>query len=235
MSATRRQFAWLVAATGASGLVGVRAARAADDDDLPPNLFISPPGRPYRAAQDAPYPVVDWFRAADTNADGKLDRSEFLADSEAFFHFLDFGKNGMLTPFDVQVYEHRLVPEILGAESSAAAPRIWLVQGAPSHPRGGAPAGQASPGGIQPNEPRQPQGLDESGQGASPYSFFEEPEPVTAADTSFRGYITKDDFLKLAARHFAELDVDNEGFLTLAKLPKTRVQQILERARRRRS
>ena len=229
MTTTRRRFSWLVAAAGA---VGMAPAVRAQDDDLPPNLFISPSGRPFRAPAGAPYPVVDWFKAADANADGKLDRAEFLADCEAFFHFLDFGKNGVITDLDVQVYEKRVVPEILGFQSSAAAPRLWRVQSRPGPASGGAPPGVASPSGQMPNNPRPPKGLDESGQGASPYSFFDEPEPVTAADTHFRGYITKEDYLKLAAMHFTQLDTDNEGFLTLPKLPKTKVQEILERAHR---
>jgi hypothetical protein len=229
----RRQFVCTLAA-GAVGFAGARPALA--QDDLPPNLFISPCGKPFRAPDGAPYPVVDWFKAADKNADGKLDQTEFRADADAFFHFLDFSKEGVISNFDVLVYEHRLVPEILGPNTSDAGPRFWLAQDAPGRPRGGAPAGQGSPSGQQPGEnDSHVETLDESKQGASPYSFFDEPEPVTAADRSFRGYITREDFLALAARHFTELDQDNAGFLVLAKLPKTRVQKELEEAHRRRS
>jgi hypothetical protein len=229
MTHTRRQFAWTIAA--GAGAAALLARSAAAQDDLPPNLFISPCGKPFRAPDGAPYPVVDWFKAADKNADGKLDRPEFLADAEAFFHFLDFGKSGVIDNFDVSIYEHRLVPEILGFAASALPPRLWLAQSSPGPAHGGAPVGPASPGGQMPNEPSGPKGLDESSQGASPFSFFDEPEPVTAADRGFKGYITRDDFLGLADRHFTDLDQNNAGFLTLAGLPKTKVQLALERLR----
>ncbi len=199
-----------------------------DPDYMPPNLFISPAGKPFRAPKGAPYPVVDWFKQADKNGDGKLDHAEFMADCEAFFTFLDFGKNGVIDSYDVSIYEHRVVPEILGFNPSAwntAGVRLWRVQmGGQNIPT------DVDPSGAQPNNPRAPQGLDETRQGASPYSFFDEPEPVTAADNTYRGYITKAQFLSLADRHFTDLDEDKQGFLTLAKLPKTSAQTAIERA-----
>ena len=57
MTSTRRQFAWtLTAATGAIGVFAAAGALAQDDDAPPPNVFISPCGRPYRAPQAAPLP-----------------------------------------------------------------------------------------------------------------------------------------------------------------------------------
>ncbi len=84
------------------------------------------------------------------------------------------------------------------------------------------------------NAGRGPQ-LDVSGVGAAPFGFFSAPEPVTAADVDMRGFVKKPEFLALADRHFTELDGDDRGYLTLAGLPKTKVQQVLEAARRRRS
>src|SRR5689334_16176727 len=86
-----------MAATVSRRLIGVALAlafaapatvRAQEEDGLP-NVFISPAGKPFRAVQGAPYPVVDWFKEADKNADGKLDHAEFIADAEAFFKVLD--------------------------------------------------------------------------------------------------------------------------------------------------
>ena len=233
MTSTRRQFAWtLSAATGAMGLFG--AARAlAQDDDLPPNVFISPCGKPFRAPMAAPYPVVDWFKAADANGDGKLDHAEFMADTEAFFKVLDLNGDGVLDGYEVAIYEHKVAPEILGYRvdvgmlqppwSAPGQARLWLVQG----------TGMGAPQSHEDHEPvygPQKQDVDESGQGASPFGFFYAPEPVTAADPDFRGLVAKANFLKLADRHFTALDKSGAGYLTLAGLPKTLIQQRLEAA-----
>ena len=101
----------------------------AQDDGLP-NVFISPAGKPFRAQPGAPYPVADWFKEADKNADGKLDHTEFLADAAAFFKILDINHSGLLDPYDIAVYEHRVAPEIIGGRVRVGAltGRIWLAQ-----------------------------------------------------------------------------------------------------------
>jgi hypothetical protein len=237
MTSTRRQFAWtLTAATGAIGLFAAARALAQDDDAPPPNVFISPCGKPYRAPQAAPYPVVDWFKQADTNGDGKLDHAEFIADTEAFFKVLDRNGDGVLDGYEISIYEHRVAPEILGyrVDVGALAPpwsgdgraRLWLAQGTP---------GPRAHEDHEPTEHPQKETIDESGRGASPYGFFNAPEPVTAADFDFRGLVAKANFLNLAERHFTALDHDSVGYLTLAKLPKTLIQQSLEKGGHRRS
>jgi hypothetical protein len=234
MTSTRRQFArTLTAAAGAIGLFGTARALA-QDDDTPPNVFISPCGRPFRAPMAAPYPVVNWFKGADTNSDGKLDHAEFMADTEAFFKILDINGDGVLDGYEISIYEHRVAPEILGYRVDVGAlqppwvpgrPRLLLAQ-----------AGAPLPTGDQePTNAPQKQTLDESGLGASPYGLFNAPEPVTAADTDFRGLVKKDNFMKLANHHFTLLDTDGSGYLTLAKLPKTLIQQKLEKIGHRRS
>ena len=60
-----------------------------------------------------------------------------------------------------------------------------------------------------------------SKQGASFYSLFNEPEPVRSADRNFDYRITLGEFLAHSDRHFKALDRDNQGFLTLARLPRT--------------
>ncbi len=104
--------------------------------------------------------------------------------------------------------------------------RLWLAQ--LDRP------GPIDPGGDQPEPEETPHGLDESGQGAAPYTLLGEPEPVLAADLDLNGVISKANFLKLAGMHFATLDVADQGFLTLAKLPRTQVQVLLEKSRPRR-
>lgn len=77
------------------------------------NVFISPSGKPFRAAADKPYPVVDWFTAADKDHDGKLTKAEFEADAAAYFHELDINKDGTIDSKEVGYYEKITAPEII--------------------------------------------------------------------------------------------------------------------------
>jgi hypothetical protein len=196
----------------------------------PVNVFISPCGQPFRAKAGAPYPVVDWFKQVDKNADGKIDRAEFNADAEAFFHILDLNHDGYLSPYEVNAYEQKVCPEVLGLRVDVSRndegdhPRIWLAQYGGGGHGGGQPTQSAPPSQSPSFDPNV-----ETNQGASPYSFFDEPEPVAAADIRFRGVISKSDFLKLSDVHFDALDVGSRGFLTLDKLPRTPMQKRIDR------
>jgi hypothetical protein len=242
MSAIRRRAA-LALIIGSSALPWLPAAPAfgaprgrQDDDDEErgiPNLFISPCGEPFRAAGGAPYPVVDWFRRANKKGDGKLDHDEFVADADAFFKRLDINGDGALSPYEVRLYERTMVPEILGGTVTVGqnqVARLWLAQyGSVGH--GGSYNQPIDPSGDHLNDPQpiKPK-LDESGAGASPYSFFEEPEPIMTADFNVNGLVLRDNFLKVADMHFATLDGAQKGYLTLAGLPKTAVERLLERS-----
>ena len=185
-----------------------------------------------RARVGRPYPVVDWFAKADTNKDGKLSRDEFTADAAAFFKRLDLNSDGFLSPYEVAVYERRICPEVLGYTVTTswldAAPRLWLVQDLPGMPgHGSQDVGPEIP---PPSAAKPPD--DAATLGAAPYSFFNEPEPVTSADFDFRGVISKANFLKLAGIHFSTLDPSGIGYLTLAALPQTPVQIRISHAKR---
>ena len=193
-----------------------------DDDDSTrgiPNMFISPCGEPFRAADGAPYPVVDWFKQADANGDGALSR------------------------YEITVYEHKWVPEILGGTVGVgfndAAPRLWLAQYSGGPGPGGALGGvnaSINPQGDKPMAtPKAPEGLNETGVGASPYSFFDEPEPIMTADLNVNGLILRDNFLKVADMHFDSLDPDGRGYLTLKTLPQTTVEKLLNQSHHRKS
>jgi hypothetical protein len=228
MFTRRRLCRSIVAGAALAALAGPSAFAAFDASDYPPNVFFSPCGKPFRAPINQPYPVGDWFKAADKNGDGQLDRDEFTADAEAFFNALDVNGDGRLDNTEIRRYEHEIAPEVLGLRFIARndRARLWLAQ-LDTTP------GIIDPSGQQPGDARRKQQeLDESGQGASPYGFFEEPEPVMAADENLNGIIKKAAFLRLAGRHFDRLDPDGVGYLTLAKLPKTSMQVRVERAQR---
>jgi EF hand len=278
MFPSRRRFVTLVsgsmAAAGLAGGLPTLALGAADDG--PPNVFFSPHGRPYRAPLGAPYPIVDWFRAADRNGDGKVDRDEFIADAAAFFDFLDLKGNGVLDTDEISFYEHRIAPEVLGMRvtvyadgrvriGGSEAPRLWLAQWGQYGPspgtagpmeggplghgdQQGGPNAQGGPGqptlGGDPNEgqiispdalPAPRKDLPQTGLGgASPFSLFRVPEPVTAADSDYvvNDVVRKANFLAHAHDNFAALDTQNAGYLTLAGLPQSPVEKLLGRSRR---
>jgi hypothetical protein len=203
---SRRLIGVVLAAALAGPVAGPVVAWAQDDDGLP-NVFISPAGKPFRAVKGAPYPVVDWFKEADKNADGKLDHAEFIADAEAFFKVLDINHSGLLDPYDVAVYERRVAPA-----------RLWLAQ------YEDVPVTEGSGDDSSPQKPRT---LDETMQGASPYSLLAIPEPVTAGGFDARGVITRAAYMAQAERNFRALDEDEKGYLTLADLPLTKIQVMM--------
>ena len=106
-------FAALSACASEGGYGHVRGG-GGDDARLRgvPNLFISPAGKPYRAAEGQPYPAAQWFATANTAHDGHLTSAEFRADAETFFRELDTDHNGVIDGFEVQNYERNIAPEI---------------------------------------------------------------------------------------------------------------------------
>jgi hypothetical protein len=193
---------------------------AQDEQGRRGSLFISPCGRPYRAAPGEPYPVAVWFKDTDRDHDGFLEKGELRADAAAFFAILDSNHDGVIDIDEVNAYERILVPEILrGRPQAMLEPRIILAQ------MGGGGGGH---GGRHKNSTQAPAKTPDAAQsemvGAAPYGLLAEPEPVTAADTDFNGRITLAEFLAAADRRFEVLDVKQTGKIAFEDLPKTAVQ-----------
>ncbi len=161
------------------------------------HLFVSPPGQPYTAPGSDPYPIVLWFNRLDSNSDGKLDINEFRADALFFFRLLDRNSDGLVDSTEVTYYEDHIVPQVLQRPGN----------------------GSLDDGALQK--------LDRlvGDQGAAPYTLFGEPEPVRSADRQFNYRITLQEFLDQSDRHFRLLDKKNQGFVTLADLPKTESEE----------
>src|SRR3569623_1260871 len=77
-------------------------------------LFISPCGEPYRGRPGEPYPVALWFKQADLNHDGVVDKAEFRADHGGCFDALDADGNGVRDGTEGGFYEHKVVPDVYG-------------------------------------------------------------------------------------------------------------------------
>jgi hypothetical protein len=182
-----------------------------------------------------------WFAEADANHDGKLTRDEMRADAAAFFRTLDANHDGVIDGFEVQTYEQTVAPEILPRIEGLHAgegfdPNLDLADQRNTE-RPGAPDGGGSGRGrrgYQPSQPRQPKG-ETGAQGAAVYSLINQPEPVAAADADFDGKVTLAEFEAAADRHFDILDTKQLGYLTLAGLPKTPIQEAIEQAAKRRA
>src|SRR6202030_331415 len=133
----------------------------------------------------------------------------------------------------------------LGLRRGSQGARLWLAQmqqgpfnqGGPEDRIPGGGAANILPDDVQPHNADRQSDEADLGTGASPYSFFRVPEPVTSADAGFlsRGMVRKASFLARAHDNFAALDADGKGYLSLASLPKSPVQMLLERGGGRRA
>lgn len=260
----RRAVTLALAATGLLAVTAITPSLAQVGKSRPEaagftQLFISPAGEPYRARPGEPYPVVVWFKQADTNHDGVLTLEEFRADHMGFFHALDFDDAGFLDGGKINFYERRLLadvyaPETLG-QNLEPRRRQPLIEPAMSEPqRDGAMLipvqvlTPPAPEGSHANADRAYQGFGAKGPApelnssrppkretiaAAYYGLLGEPEPVRAADTDLDGRVTRAEFQAAADRRFKLLDKRGDGKLTLDELPLTPAQVALAKAAKR--
>jgi hypothetical protein len=191
-------------------------------------VFIAPSGEPFRAAQDAPYPVAEWFARADANHDGRLTEAEFTADFVRFCASLDVNHDGVIDAEEIDRYETTIAPEVHASDFGGGGPGAGERRGGGGGRHGGHRGGgrgggdegressgsSARPVGSYGNRP----------QGAGRFDLLGLPEPVSAMDTDFRARIGRQDVLDAAGVRFGALDTQHHGYLTLGDLPETAAQ-----------
>jgi hypothetical protein len=193
-----------------------------DEQTKPGSLFIAPSGKPYRADRGAPYPIVNWFAAADTNNDAFLTARELEAEASAFFKELDSDRDDEISPTEIEHYENEIVPEI---RLGSGAPGGMGSRNIPSGgmPRGGMPGGGTPSGSDMAAMKRR---LASMPKGAAIFALIGAPQPVTSTDTDFNRGITEAEMRAAARRRFAMLDPKNEGRLALGDLPRTPFERM---------
>ena len=179
-----------------AGLCSVVGASATAQEAV--NLFISPMGEPFRAADGQAYPIAAWFAGADANKDGMITRGEFRADALRFFKTLDVNGDGVLSELEVVHYEKDVAPEIVDATVDTSGARA-----------------------VEDANGRKANIQLFSNQGATYYGVINSPEPVRATDGDFNRKITQDEWMAAADRRFRVLaGQDKDGF-KLTDLPAT--------------
>lgn len=208
-------------------IVALAASPALAQQRADLQIFISPAGEPFRAPLDQPYPVDQWFKQADANADGAVTRDELIADSLAFFDKLDVNKDGTVDGWENGDYEKKVAPEIMSRAALAVAkPREG------NRPMGGRRRPMLTPSdNFSKQDDKARMVADQSRAGAGLYGLLNEVQPVMSQDADFNRRISRAEATAAAKDRFALLDKDKDAKLTLATLPETPLQRALEDAR----
>jgi hypothetical protein len=191
------------------------AAFAEDGGNGREKVFIAPSGEPFRAAGNAPYPIVTWFAGADKNGDGKLDLDEFTADFMRFFEALDVNHDGAIDGIERTRYENQVAPETLGSS--------WTLESRVTEDAEDVDFGTGDDQGATTLKRDKPK-YGTNPTGAARFDLLGMPEPVAAMDTELRGRISRRVAEEAARRRFGLLDDQHLGYLTLQTLPPTFAQ-----------
>jgi Ca2+-binding EF-hand superfamily protein len=177
---------------------------------LPPRVFLSPSGEPFRLSKELPDPLKAWFDQADANHDGAIDKAEFRADATRFFKRLDANNDGMVDGFEVSDYESKIVPEL----AQMAEGRL---PGQFGPARGGEHGGSEHGGGSRDGAGSAPRGQRQSPQRLIA-QLIAEPEPISGADFDFDSHITLAEWMRATDQRFEILDAAKTGRLTLDEM-----------------
>lgn len=206
---TMRQMAFF--GLGAMGLAGLSAC-SGDDLPKPPHPIFSPNAEilavkhPQDSSQTCPNTLIAWFHRVDTNHDGRIDHDEFLADADHWFSVVDVDHDGFAEPSETAAIHAKIMPW-----DQAKADRDREEEEAALRDQMDAEA----------RAREQPQ-RDRTGKPLPPaqYSTRRRPgvsidlDPVMAADANLDNRVSKDEFMAMADRHFDQLDVNHDGFLS---------------------
>jgi hypothetical protein len=166
-------------------------------------LFVSPMGEPFRR-ENGVAPVQVWFMTADADHDGKVSHEEFVAQARTFFaSTLDANQDGSVTSIESTGLYRERAPEVLSTRTAPLptrrAPESGLA-GARDRPQ------------RERNEP--------PATGAVAYGLLDVVEPVMSCDADLSRRVTPAEFDACAARRFALLDVDRDGFFAVSESPR---------------
>jgi hypothetical protein len=216
-----------------------------------PGLFVSPFGELFFSEPGAPWPSADWLAQADADGDARLSFEEFLADGQRVFATLDLDGDTRIGPAEIAVYERGLQAANArlpmggppgrpgsGGPPPGFPPSFLADEGGQQMPPGGGMPGGGMPGGemrggppeggrMRPPRNRAPTGPFAYGPIAAA-GFFNYPQPVKAADRDVNQFVTTQEWTEATERWFIALDSDRDGWLTVATLPKTPLQTLLE-------
>jgi hypothetical protein len=209
---------------------------AQDDPNAFTQEFISPMGEPFRGKAADPYPVEVWFKGVDVGAKGYITKQDFEADAQRFFKALDTDGDGYLNDQEVDAYEDHVAPEIkaaMGADPNAVhyepsaidmgqmngeSPAIYKDSASRIDDDKAANAGKEARAAAL-----------EARRGAGVFGFFNEPEPVRAADTNIDFRVSMKEWIEAADRRYAQLDLRHDGKVTRDELPLTPFQRYVRR------
>ena len=194
-------------------LAGAAGAQTPPKPALPPRIFLSPSGEPFRLSPTVSDPLMAWFDRVDANHDGVIDRFEFRADAAAFFKQLDENGDGVIDGFETADYESKIAPE-LTEQAEGRLPGQFPRDRDRDAPSGDRPSRPGQPG----TEPHRESRGGQARGGPGIAQLIDEPEPVTGADFNLDGRITMDEWLRASDQRFDLLDTAKTGRLTLDAL-----------------
>jgi Ca2+-binding EF-hand superfamily protein len=176
-------------------------------------------GEPFRARSKDDDTLADWFEQADKNHDGRLTIEEMQQDAERFFAVLDVNHDGEIDPDEITRYENVVAPEVRTSQHFALGSTDGGTEEGGGGQRGGRGGGHhrgggSGQGGRTPGFFR----VEDTHQGAGRYGLLDLPEPVVSADTDFDRGVSLAEFRQAAVQRFLALDLDHQGYLTLAGL-----------------